>query len=80
MDRSTALRMSTVAPILLAVLYIVIHAVRERWALQRHAQVTKVQDAIIKEQEAINARMNDVDNTLRGSPFVTHPSPFNNRR
>jgi hypothetical protein len=72
--------MSTVAPILLAVLYIIIHAVRERWAQQRHAQVTKVQDAIIKEQDIQRERMDQIDNTLRGSPFVTHPSPFNNRR
>jgi hypothetical protein len=72
--------MSTVAPILLAVLYIVIHAVRERWARHRNEQVTKAYEAIAKEQEAINSRLDTIDNTLRGSPFVTHPSPFNNAR
>ena len=72
--------MSTVASITLAVLYIVIHAVRERWAQHRHAAVTKAQDAITKELEAQRERMDAIDNTLRGSPFVTHPSPFNNRK
>ena len=68
--------MSTVASITLAVLYIVIHAVRERWAQHRHAAVTKAQDAINTEQARINARLDEIDNTLRGSPFVTHPSPY----
>ncbi len=72
--------MSTVASITLAVLYIVIHAVRERWAQHRHAAVTKAQDAITAENERIKERLDAIDNTLRGSPFVTHPSPFNNRR
>ena len=72
--------MSTVASIALAALYIVIHAVRERWAQHRHASVTKAQDAINTELQAQRERMDQIDNTLRGSPFVTHPSTFNNRR
>ena len=72
--------MSTVASITLAVLYIVIHAVRERWAQHRHASVAKAQDAINAELQAQRERMDQIDNTLRGSPFVTHPSPFINRK
>ena len=68
--------MSTALSIILAVVYVSIHGVRERLAVKRHKESTAAQDRIATELAAQRLRIEEIDNTLRGSPFVTHPTPY----
>lgn len=68
--------MSTVVSICLAILYVGIHAYREHTAKARHKEATALQDRIEKEQIALRLRIEEIDDTLRASPFVTHPTTY----
>ena len=62
---------STVSSILLAVGFVLWRTYIDRRAAKDRAELTKR----VEQLERDNA---DIINTLQGSPFVTHPSPYNN--
>ena len=62
---------STVSSILLAVGFVLWRAYSDRKAAKDRA-------ALKARVEALEASNAEIINTLQGSPFVTHPSPYTN--